>query len=239
VTPVDSGAVLELISVSKQYGALRPLRVERLELAAGDQIALLGLDQPAAEVFINLVTGASLPDAGTVRVLGRATVEIADSSDWLSTLDRFGIVSERAALLDALSIVQNLAMPFSLEIEPPSDDLREQASRLAREVGLADTAWDRPVAELDAASRVQLRLARALALNPSILLLEHTSATIPRPEIPAFARTIRAIIERRGVAAIALTMDNEFAAAVATTTLTLDPSTGRVTEGRLGKIKFW
>jgi polar amino acid transport system ATP-binding protein len=239
VTPVDSGAVLELIAVSKQYGALRPLRVECLELAAGDQIALLGLDQPAAEVFINLVTGASLPDAGTVRVLGRATVEIADSSDWLSTLDRFGIVSERAALLDALSIVQNLAMPFSLEIEPPSDDLREQASRLAREVGLADTAWDRPVAELDAASRVRLRLARALALNPSILLLEHTSATIPRPEIPAFARTIRAIIERRGIAAIALTMDNEFAAAVASKTLTLDPSTGRVTEGRLGKIKFW
>ena len=239
MTSVAPGAVLELISVSKQYGALRPLRVERLEVEAGDQIALLGLDQPAAEVFINLVTGASLPDAGTICVLGRATVEIADSSDWLSTLDRFGIVSERAALLDALSIVQNLAMPFSLEIEPPADDIREQASRLAREVGLADAAWDRPVVELDAASRVRLRLARALAFNPSILLLEHTSATIPRPEIPAFARAIRAIIERRGVAAIALTMDTEFAVAVAAKTLTLDPSTGRVTEGRLGKIRFW
>jgi ABC-type polar amino acid transport system ATPase subunit len=239
VTPVDSGAALELISVSKQYGALRPLRVERLEVGTGDQIALLGLDQPAAEVFINLVTGASLPDAGTIRVLGRATVEIADSSDWLSTLDRFGIVSERAALLDALSIVQNLAMPFSLEIEPPSDHLREQASRLAREVGLAETAWDRPVAELDAVSRVRLRLARALAFNPSIMLFEHTSATIPRPEIPAFARQIRAVIERRGVASIVLTMDTEFAAAVAAKTLTLDPSTGRVSEGRLGKIKFW
>ena len=118
--PVDSGAAaVELSSVSKQYGALRPLRIEQLSIAPDDRIALVGLDQPAAEVFVNLVTGASLPDAGTIRVFGRSTLEIADSADWLSTLDRFGIVSDRAPLIDALSIVQNLSMPFTLEIEPP------------------------------------------------------------------------------------------------------------------------
>ena len=50
-------------------------------------------------------------------MFGRSTLEIADSADWLATLDRFGIVSDRAALLDALSVVQNLAMPFTLEID--------------------------------------------------------------------------------------------------------------------------
>ena len=241
MTPVDSGPVptVELSSVSKQYGALRPLRIEHLILAADDRIALVGLDQPAAEVFINLVTGASLPDAGIVRVFGRSTAEIVDSADWLSTLDRFGIVSERAALLDALSVVQNLSMPFTLEIEPPPADIREQASRLAHEVGLPDDTWDRPVANLDAASRMRVRLARALASNPSIVLLEHASATISRSHVSSFGRDVHAVIGRRGAAEIALTMDHEFARAVAARIMTLDPATGRITEGRLGKIKFW
>jgi ABC-type transporter Mla maintaining outer membrane lipid asymmetry ATPase subunit MlaF len=239
VTAASETAVLELSAVSKQYGALRPLRLERLSVAPGDRIALIGLDQPAAEVFINLVTGASLPDTGVIRVFGRATAEIADSADWLSTLDRFGIVSDRAALLDPLSVVQNLAVPFSLEIEPPPPDIREQAVRLAREAGLGDAAWDRPVSELDASGRVRVRLARALAFDPAILLLEHASATVARPQIQALADDIRAIVERRGGAAIALTMDREFADAVSAKTLTLDPATGRITERPSGKIRFW
>jgi ribose transport system ATP-binding protein len=241
VTPADSRApdAVELTSVTKQYGALRPLRFEHLTIAADDRIALLGLDQPAAEVFVNLVTGASLPDTGTIRVFGRSTLEIADSSDWLSTLDRFGIVSDRAPLIDALSIVQNLAMPFTLEIEPPPPDIREQATRLAGEAGLVPAMWDRRVGEVDAVSRVRIRIARALALNPSIVLFEHTSATLPRADVAVFGRELLAIVERRQAAAIAITMDPEFASAVARKTLTLDAATGRVTEARSSKFKFW
>jgi hypothetical protein len=68
----------------------------------------VGLDQVAAEVFTNLVTGAILPETGDIRVFGRPTSAIADSDDWLATVDRFGIVSERAVLLDQLSVLQNL-----------------------------------------------------------------------------------------------------------------------------------
>src|SRR5512139_3851110 len=101
--PVESPHImnvplLEIISISMQYGALRPLRMEQLSLSSGEHVAIMGLDQPAAEVLINLVTGAALPDAGHVRVFGRSTADITDSTDWLATLDRFGIVSERAAL---------------------------------------------------------------------------------------------------------------------------------------------
>src|SRR3954469_1069852 len=129
--PTMSAPLLELSSVSKNYGALRPLRIEQLVLSPGDQVALLGLDQPAAEVLINLLTGASLPDAGHVRIFGRSTAEIVDSADWLTTLDRFGIVSERAALLEPMTVIQNMAVPFSLAIEPPPPDIIRQASALA------------------------------------------------------------------------------------------------------------
>jgi ABC-type polar amino acid transport system ATPase subunit len=241
VTSVDSHAAfaVEITSVSKQYGALRPLRIERLTVAVSDRIALVGLDQPAAEVFVNLVTGASLPDTGVINVFGRSTLDIVDSSDWLSTLDRFGIVSDRAPLIDALSVVQNLSMPFTLEVEPPAANIREQATRLAGEAGLAPETWDRRVGDLDAVERVRIRIARALALNPSILLFEHTSATLPRATVSTFGREILTMVERRQAAAIALTMDSEFAGAVASKTLTLDGASGRVTEARPSRFKFW
>ena len=62
--------LLELTSVSTDYRGLRPLRIERLTVASGDHVALVGFDRVTAELFVNLVTGAKLPDAE----IGRAHV---------------------------------------------------------------------------------------------------------------------------------------------------------------------
>ncbi len=223
-----STPLVEITGISMKYGALRPLRVEHLVIEAGEHVALVGLDQPAAEVLINLVTGASVPDTGTVRVFGRTTAEITDSTDWLTTVDRFGIVSERAALLEALSVVQNLAVPFSLDIEPPPPEVARQAEGLAREAGVPDAALGHRVGDLAPDLRMRVRLARALAFTPMVLLLEHPSAALPRPAVAPFAADLRALAERRGLAALSVTADLAFAAAASTRTLVLEPATGKL-----------
>ena len=228
MTPI----VLELVGVSKDYRGLRPLRIQLLRVAAGEAVAILGFDQPAAEVFINLLTGTTLPDAGAVHLFGRATSAIADSDDWLSTVDRFGIVSERAVLLDRLTVIQNLAVPFTLEIEPPPDEIRSRAEQLAREVRLPESTWTRPVADLDPASRGRVRLGRALALDPAVLLLEHVSAGLARADVEAYGADLRALAATRGAAVVAATADEVFARAVAARVLTLDPATGRLQDYR-------
>ena len=81
---------LVLTDVEKQYGGLRPLRVRDLRVPAGRITMILGFDRPAAEVFVNLITGASLPDKGEVASLGRPTSAIADSDEWLAFVERFG-----------------------------------------------------------------------------------------------------------------------------------------------------
>jgi predicted ABC-type transport system involved in lysophospholipase L1 biosynthesis ATPase subunit len=220
--------------MSKDYHGLRPLRIAELRVGEGDHVAILGFDQPSAEVFVNLATGATLPDAGDVRVFGRPTQSISDSSDWLATVDRFGIVSERAVLLDALTVIQNLAMPFTLEIEPPPDDVRARAEALAREVGLPEVSWTKPVAELDAAGWLRVRFGRAIALDPAILLLEHASAALARDEVTPMAAHLRAVAARRGIALVAVTADAAFARAVAARVLTLEPSTGKMKPQRRG-----
>jgi ABC-type lipoprotein export system ATPase subunit len=228
VTP----AVLEFAGMSKDYRGLRPLRIAELRVATGDHVAILGFDQVSAEVFVNLATGATLPDAGLVSIFGRPTGAISDSTDWLATVDRFGIVSERAVLLDALTVIQNLAMPFTLEIEPPPDEVRSRAEALAREVGLPQTSWTKPVADLDAAGWLRVRFGRAIALDPAILLLEHASARLGRERVAALGAEMRAVATGRGIALVAATADETFARAVAARVLTLEPATGRLREQR-------
>lgn len=225
---------LEIEGVTKDYRGLRPLRIQQLTVAAGEPVAILGFDAPSAETFVNLVTGATLPDAGSIRVFGRSTSSIADGDDWLTSLDTFGIVTARAVLLEELTPVQNLAMPITLDVEPPAPDVREQAEALAREVGLPGDMWTGAVANLNGAARARVRLGRALAMNPALLLLEHASAGMAPGEAASFGRDVRAIAGRRAIAVVAATADDGFARAVAVRVLALEAASGRLAEPRRG-----
>ena len=141
-------------------------------------------------------------------------------------------------LLDGLSVMQNLSMPFTLEIEPPPDEVRVRAEELAREVELNESTWTRPLGELDRPSRLRARLARALALDPGILLLEHATVDLPPADGVAFGRHVRQIAARRRAAIVTATADPAVAAAVATQVLTLDPATGRLSERRRGWFRM-
>ena len=226
--------LVELVDVSKDYRALRPLRVAHLSIAAGEQVALIGPDRPAAEVLVNLITGATVPDRGEVHLFGRPTTAIADAAEWLATIDRVGIVSERAALLDAFSVVQNLAVPFTLRIDPPPDDVRDRAVALAHEVGLPEASWFRPLAEMDAAGRTRVRLARALVLDPELVVFEHPTLNLQRGDVASLGSSFRTILQHRRLAALSLTADIEFAHAIAARVLALDLATGRLSPRRRG-----
>ena len=153
--------VLEFRAVRKAYGGLRPLRIEHLEIKAGQALALLGFDQAMAEVFTNLATGATAPDEGDVRVFGQSTAAIADADAWLASLDRFGIVSERAVLLGALTVLQNLAIPLTLQVDPLPGSVRAEVTRLAAEVGIEETELTRFVGALSSAVCLRVRFGRA------------------------------------------------------------------------------
>jgi ABC-type transporter Mla maintaining outer membrane lipid asymmetry ATPase subunit MlaF len=238
-----SNAILELSGISKAYGGLRPLRLRSLVVTPGSVVALAGFDQTTAEVFVNLATGATLPEEGIVRVFGRATSEIADSADWLATVDRFGIVSERVVLLEQFTPLQNIAMSLTLDVEPLPDEMRQQVEALAREAGLDGDALDRPVAEGGVALRHRVRLARALATSPAVLLIEHPVAGLEPSEIPALARDITRAATERDLAVIVLAAEASTASPFATRVLTLNGGTGELTEsnargifGRLARV---
>jgi ABC-type lipoprotein export system ATPase subunit len=226
--------LLDMAGVSRNYQALRPLRIANLAVAAGECVSIAGLDGPAAELLVNLITGATLPDEGEVRVFGRRTADISSGDDWLASLDRFGIVSERAVMLEGATLQQNLALPFTLEIEPVPAETAARVQRLAAECGIAVEQLPHRTGDLPPEIRVRAHVARAVALDPALLLVEHPTAQVPEPARAQLAADVRRLSESRGLTTLVLTNDDPFATIVAPRNLKLHGATGELKALRRG-----
>ena len=221
----SNDVLLRLRGVSKDYRSLRPLRIAELDLPPGRSLALLGFDQTMAEVLVDLITGAILPDSGEIVAFGRHTSSIADPASWLTTLDLFGLFTDRAVLVEQFTVEQNLALPLSITVEDMTPDIRARVAELASQIGLANELR-RQAGVLGPELRARIRLGRALALAPRVLVAEHPNATLSAQEASALGTDMARIIETRGIASIVLTADQSFARAVSKEILVLEPATG-------------
>jgi ABC-type lipoprotein export system ATPase subunit len=233
-----SDALVSVHKLSKQYQALRPLRVDSLVLERASLTALMGLDASASEMFVGLLTGAVLPDEGEIRLFGKSTRDVTDSEAWLEMLDDVGIVTDRAVLIAQFSVAQNIAMPYSLQIDPIGEDTRRQVERLAAEVGLPDAELERTVADAAPDVVARVRLARALALDPIVVIAEHPTASLPRDQVRPFAATLARVARDRQLSVLAITADEAFASALGGPVLTHEPATG-VLRARSGWRKIF
>jgi ABC-type transporter Mla maintaining outer membrane lipid asymmetry ATPase subunit MlaF len=227
VSPGD--ALVEIDDVVTKYGASEPLRIRHLSVRPGERVAIAGLDVPSAEVVVLLITGASLPDEGRVRVYGGDTRDIATDTEWLASLDRFGIITRRAVLIGALPIAANLALPLTLAIDPMSSETRAEVEQLAANVGLPAARLDAPASTLAPQELVRVHLARALATRPEMLLLEHATLDVADPAASAdLGRTLRAAADRRGIGWLAVSEDEAFVRASGSDVRRVDTATGTI-----------
>jgi putative ABC transport system ATP-binding protein len=152
-------------------------------------------------------------------------------------MDRFGILSRRVVLLDAMTVEQNLALPFTLEIEELSDTVLATVRVLAGEVGLVGQL-SQPAASLDAEAQLRLRLGKSLALGPRVLLAEHPNAMIPADAVSRFAADLKVIAATRKLALLVMTADSTFARALSARIFTLQPATGELARQPLWRKWF-
>lgn len=226
-TSRDSPLAIEITGLVKRYQSLRPLRIKSLNVAPRDRVAISGLDATAAELFVNVVNGAVLPDEGDIRVFGRSTRDLGTDTEWLEWLDRFGIMTNRAVLLESSSVAQNLALPLTVEIDPMSPDVEARVQRLAERVGL-DVDLSQPLSQIEQVHRARVHLGRAVAHDPALLLLEHPTLHVPAERAVAFASDVKRVVEETGATLLALTQDHAFAETVATRVLRLDAASGKL-----------
>jgi ABC-type transporter Mla maintaining outer membrane lipid asymmetry ATPase subunit MlaF len=224
---VLTSPVLQATGVVKGYGGLRPLRLAELSVAPGEIVAFEGPDETAASVLVDLVTGTTVPDSGEIVVAGAPTAAIGTHDAWLAFLEQFGIVNARVVLLEALTVLQNLAVPLTLDLDPMPPAVRGRATELAAAVGIDGASLEKLVAAAPPITRFRVRLGRAIAHDPRLLLIEHPTLGLAPADAGACASAVRSVAAGRGVAALIITRDAGFARSVATRRLAWDPVSGR------------
>lgn len=223
-----SELLLDIAGVEKDYRALRPLRVQSLQVRPGDVLSVAGIDALGAETLVHLITGATLPDRGDVTLFGQNTRHIADSKAWLKALDGVGMITARGIVIEMFSVLQNIALSLTLDVDPVDPRIVPQAGALAREAGIADEHFDAPTGRVPPEVQMRVHLARALALGPKLLIAEHPSASIGRETVAGFGADLAKAAKSRGLGLLVLTADDVLAKAVGGSRLELVPATGEL-----------
>jgi phospholipid/cholesterol/gamma-HCH transport system ATP-binding protein len=170
----DVRHIIRLEGVSKAFDGRKVLDDVTLEVAAGTGFCLLGRSGTGKSVTLKHIIGLLKPDAGRVFVGDKAVNELAGAA--LAELRRgMGFLFQNAALFDSLSVGENVAFPMRRHTDWPDAKIREAAAARLADVGLG-ADYDKMPSELSGGMKKRAGLARAMALDPAILLVDEPSA---------------------------------------------------------------
>jgi phospholipid/cholesterol/gamma-HCH transport system ATP-binding protein len=167
-------AAVRLDHVSKRFGELTVLDDVTLDVPKGKAFCLLGRSGTGKSVLLRHIVGLVQPDGGKVFVEGRDITALG----WreLGEVRRhMGFLFQNAALFDSMTVGDNVAFPMRRHTDWPDGKVREQAQRKLTAVGL-DKDYDKMPGDLSGGMKKRAGLARAMALDPSILLVDEPSA---------------------------------------------------------------
>lgn len=168
------------------------LRIDDLRIAEGECVAYYGLPDVFSEPLINLVTGATMPDEGVLEILGTDVREISDEAEWFRFVENVGIYGSHQSPQDGVSIGENIAALYRLKDESMAEpQLSASVLALANLVHLTITDLSRMVGEASATLRMKIRLARALAYHPKILVLTDPTTDLAPELFREFVELIR------------------------------------------------
>ena len=202
---------IELAGVAKRYGSYVALDGIDLDVATGELVALLGPSGSGKTSLLRIIAGLEMPDAGTVAFHGE------DATSRHARDRRVGFVFQHYALFGHLTIFENVA--FGLRVRPRAQRLPDAAIRkrvldlleLVQLTGLAD----RHPHQLSGGQRQRIALARALAVEPRVLLLDEPFGALDARVRQELRRWLRRLHDDVHVTSVFVTHDQEEALEVA------------------------
>jgi phospholipid/cholesterol/gamma-HCH transport system ATP-binding protein len=160
--------------VSKAFGAQTILDDISFDVPAGRAFCLLGRSGTGKSVTLRHIVGLVRPDSGHVFVEDRDITGLK-GRELASVRKHMGFLFQNAALFDSMSVGDNVAFPMRRHTNWSDGDIRDRAKRKLADVGL-EQEFDKMPADLSGGMRKRAGLARAMALDPSILLVDEPSA---------------------------------------------------------------
>lgn len=174
-----------------------------LDVRRGEVLGIVGGSGTGKSVLLRTIIGLNQPAAGTVEVLGRVQGEQA----WQAVQRRWGVLFQDGALFSSLTVAQNVQVPMREHLDLPQALMDEIAGLKLRMVGLEVSAGAKYPSELSGGMRKRAGLARALALDPDIVLLDEPTAGLDPIGAAAFDVLIRRLSQSLGLTVFMVTHD--------------------------------
>ena len=170
-----SAAVIAAEDLYKSFGSQKVLNGISLSVKRGETLAVLGRSGTGKSVLLRLIIGLEKPDSGSVLIHGQDIAGLA--LDQLGEVrKKMGFLFQHAALYDSLTVEQNVAFPLQHhKREMAKSERADRVKQLLAEVGMEDALAKMP-SDISGGMQKRVGLARALALEPDILLLDEPTA---------------------------------------------------------------
>jgi len=173
-TEATHAPVVAVDNVCKSFGTQTVLDGVSLTVSRGETLAVLGRSGTGKSVLLRVIIGLQTPDSGSVSIHGQDIAGL--SIDQLSTIRmKMGFLFQHAALYDSLTVGQNVAFPLQHHQAGSATEQADRVKQLLTEVDM-ERHLDKMPSDISGGMQKRVGLARALALNPDILLLDEPTA---------------------------------------------------------------
>jgi phospholipid/cholesterol/gamma-HCH transport system ATP-binding protein len=222
MTPPAGEQVVLLDRVSMRFGSHAVLRDITLPVRRGETLLVIGESGCGKTVLLKLIVGLLRPTAGRVLIDGRDLAE-RSPDEMVQLRRRFGFLFQGSALFDSLTVYDNVAYPLRALHSLKETDIRGRVLERLKEVGLPDNSAEKMPAELSGGMRKRVGLARALALDPEVMLYDEPTTGLD----PVMTELVNDLIlqtrQRRPVTSVVVTHEMKTVRRVADRVVMLYP----------------
>ena len=206
--------VVDVVGLRKSFDRAEVLRGLSFQLERGETLVVMGGSGSGKTVLLRHVAGLIRPAAGDVRVFGIA-IERLSEEELLPIRRRMGYVFQGAALFDSLSVSENVAFPLREHTNESEPEIQERIVHVLSLVGLGADVLPLLPSELSGGMRKRVGIARALVIEPELMLFDEPTAGLDPTNSKMVGELIVQLKAGAGDTSIVVTHDVELARTVA------------------------
>jgi phospholipid/cholesterol/gamma-HCH transport system ATP-binding protein len=203
--PADAPDAIQFIDVHKAFGSNKVLQGLDMGLPEGKVSMILGPSGTGKSVCIKHIVGLLYPDAGDVVVAGHSIPSLSDA-ELFELRKKFGVLFQDGALFGSLNLYDNVAFPLRQHTEKGEEEIEEIVTRRLREVGLGDAEHKMPN-ELSGGMRKRAGFARALVMDPEIVLFDEPDSGLDPVRTALLCELIKEVHAENGGTYVVITHD--------------------------------
>jgi len=204
---------IRVVGLTKSFGDRRVLEGIDLDIMSGESLVVVGGSGAGKTVFLKHLIGLLEPDSGHVVVDG-VDLSQASPAQALELRKRFGMSFQEGALFDSMTVFDNIAFPIRRHTSRSPAEVAERVRECLATVRLEGVERKHP-AELSGGMKRRVGFARAIALEPEILLFDEPTTGLDPINTAAIAKVINRLGAREGVTSVTITHDMTLALRIA------------------------